>query len=310
MIKTIFKRHNVKPPVQLQNSLKMKLILALLFFVKFNFAYQIHNKNGFNLTLNFLDEELYKVCRIDRNLHRKNINDKNILDCLKTEFKNTYHYGNSPSHEWQILYCEPPKILDENNDCVSEIDVEKWREVVKNLTGWPIFINLNNVDERSFGKVLRKWIGSEEGYSIFTAIGKTADGEYTKFNLATCYDEMERWNRNDLHNENGDFNMLSIVKILTPQLLSVICFLILLIFYLAIEDLRKAVYGRCWINFLINSLINYLAAVFLFFFIKREDEATMHNLTSPYNNPKNYLKFFRFKASSIIIIFTEFSLYF
>jgi hypothetical protein len=209
--------------------------------------------------------------------------------------------------EWCLLSCEPPKILDENNECVSEISSEKWREVVENSAEpWMKFIHLDNFDKRRYGKVLIKYRVdlSEEIHFSLAAIGKTADGEYKMLGLWTCYQEVAHWYYYvDSLNEGGDLDLFSMVKILMPQVVSIIFFLLLLIFYLTIGELRKTVYGQCWINFLINSLINYSAAILQFIYFKNEQHDDSFNSDGTVEN-------LTFQVSSTIIIFTEFSLYF
>jgi hypothetical protein len=38
------------------------------------------------------------------------------------------------------LYCEPPKVLDENNECALEIDSKQWRKVLKSLLNSKYFV--------------------------------------------------------------------------------------------------------------------------------------------------------------------------
>jgi hypothetical protein len=89
---------------------------------------------------------------------------------------------------------------------------------------------------------------------------------------------------------------------ITPQLMSIICFLILLIFYLTIEELKKTIYGKCWINFIINSLINYLGTIVTL--ILFHSEKYIEDLVS------EDIIVIILISTCIIIAFTEFSLYF
>jgi hypothetical protein len=280
----------------------MKLIFVLLFFVKFSFAYQVYNRNGFNITSADFHKELCNKCEKFCEWHPHELKDDDIFDCLNYMTNNHF-----------TLYCEPPKILDDNNECVSEISSEEWQKVVENSTGrWIDYIYLENMNERENGKVLSKRIITE-GYrkTHFAAIGKTADGEYKMHNLKTCYDEVAERNLVDLVNEDTYFNSLSMLKISMPQLVSIIFFLLLLIFYLTIEELRKTVHGKCWINFLTNSLINYSAAIFQLIFLRDvEDVDSTYSFDRDGTDELKFLQNVFFNVSSTIIIFTEFSLYF
>jgi hypothetical protein len=131
------------------------------------------------------------------------------------------------------------------------------------------------------------------------------------FELLTCIQEVGEWNVDDLYNEDGDFESSFMVKISMPQLISITFFLLLLVFYLAIEELRKTGHGQCWINFLINSLINYSAAIFQLQYIRMEVNSfvPLSSFARDTERAKN-IDNFTFKVSSTIVIYTEFSLYF
>ncbi len=214
--------------------------------------------------------------------------------------------------EWIILYCEPPKILDENNECVLGISAEKWEEVLRNTTTlyWRL-IYLENMDEGKFGKVLSKKIAGENSTDVFAAIGRTAEDECKLFKLKTCFQEVGERNWHDLNYEDGSLNLISVVKISTPQLISIIFLLFLLVFYLTIEELRKTVHGQCWINFLVNSLINYSAAIFQLYYIRMEEKSSIY-LKYYVRDTKRIenIDSFAFKVSSTFVIYTEFSSYF
>jgi hypothetical protein len=103
----------------------MKLVLVLFFFVKFSFAYQFYSADSYNLSLSEYDyyhEELYRLCDFNRGIQASEINDADVMRCMKNYWIR---------HFYKILYCEPPKILDENNECALEIDFEQWRNVLK-----------------------------------------------------------------------------------------------------------------------------------------------------------------------------------
>jgi hypothetical protein len=274
----------------------------LLFFVKFNFAYQLYAEDYFNITSSpEFHKHLCNDCKKFRDREcPKEFNDEDILDC-------------SVAENWKILYCEPPKILNENNECVLEISSEKWRKIMKNSTAYLGLIYLDNVDKRRFGKVLSKRILTiEDGLeSYLAAIGKTSEGSYNLFDLKTCFEQVGDRNWDDLKSEAGLLNLNSILKISTPQVISIIFFLLLLIIYLTIEELRKTVHGQCWINFLVNSLINYLAAIVqLVNIIMEENSFVPYSTLRRDTKRTKYIENFTFKVSSTFVIYTEFSLYF
>jgi hypothetical protein len=98
----------------------MKLILMLLFFAKFSFAYQLYNKADFNITSSpEFREELCSFCgKFYDRVCPEELKDEDILECLEEIY-------------WKILYCEPPKISSEKW-IQQEISSEKWREVLQN----------------------------------------------------------------------------------------------------------------------------------------------------------------------------------
>ncbi len=61
----------------------MKLFLVLLFFVKFSFAYQLHNYNGSNITSTHFREDLYFWCNFNRSLSLEKLNDKDIAGIFR-----------------------------------------------------------------------------------------------------------------------------------------------------------------------------------------------------------------------------------
>jgi hypothetical protein len=283
----------------------MKLILVLSFFAKFSFAYQLYGENDFNVTssLEFHEYLCYSCPKFeDKEECPEELTDEDILGCMD-------------DLNVKILYCEPPKILDENNECVSKISPEKWREVMENSTALWDFIYLNNMDEGKLGKFPSKKMTIENVHrNYFAVIGRTPEGEYKMFNLRTCFHEVGERNLGDIYNEAGFLDLCSMVKLSTPQLVSIIFFLLLLVFYLTIEELRKSVHGQCWINFLINSLINYLVAIFQLVYVQIDNK---HSSYSPSYITIEVLiglameiEYLTFIVSSTIVIYTEFSLYF
>jgi hypothetical protein len=106
--------------------------------------------------------------------------------------------------------------------------------------------------------------------------------------------------------EKNEYNMRDPLQIdtrtfllsITPQLLTIVCYLVLLGFYLIIEDLKKTAHGKCWINFIINSLINYLASIVFLILVHSGFD------------PSDEMLFMFFASLFMIVFITEFSLYF
>jgi hypothetical protein len=170
------------------------------------------------------------------------------------------------------------------------------------------------VDNRRYGKVLSKRNFSDSYANTFAAIGRTAKGEYKMFSLLTCYLEVAERNWVSSLDEEANFDISSAMaitlKISMPQLLSIIFFLLLLVFYLSIKELRKTEHGQCWINFLINSLINYSAAIAQLIYLRYKEDPL---ISTPFGRDAErtlIAESFTFQVSSTIIIYTEFSLYF
>jgi hypothetical protein len=117
----------------------------------------------------------------------------------------------------------------------------------------------------------------------------------------TCRDRIEEMSRKDRIINNPSFiSTMGLLLSITPQLMSIICFLILLILYLKIEELKKTIYGKCWINFIINSLINYLGTIAVLIIT----HLLLNDLVS-----KNIIGLLLWPIA-IIVLLTEFSLYF
>jgi hypothetical protein len=272
----------------------MKLVLVFLFFVKFSFAYQLYSPDGNNLSESKDHEELYRWCDFNRDIKPSEINDADMMKCILDNWWIRYDY--------KILYCEPPKILDENNECVLEIDFKQWKNVLKSFTGYD-FIYLKNEGSKKHRKIFGKqrYIGDR---STFAAIGKTSEGKYELFEMETCYDKIKDLVDNDKMRYSKKFAEMAFqLPILAPQLLSIICYSVLLVLYFTIEDLKRTIYGKCWINFIVNSLINYLATIVLLilthlrFLYKYDFESRV------------IVKIMVLPIGSIVLL-TEFSLYF
>jgi hypothetical protein len=123
--------------------------------------------------------------------------------------------------------------------------------------------------------------------------------------METCFDKInELVNNDDKMRYSKNFAKMAFqLPILAPQLMSIICFLVLLVLYLTIEDLKKTIYGKCWINFIINSLINYLATIVLlvlFRLLEYFNDSGSKNIIIP---------IMELPIGSIVLL-TEFSLYF
>jgi hypothetical protein len=264
----------------------MKLILVLLLFVKFSFAYQFYSAEGYNFSDPNDHDGLYKDCKFNRDIKPSEINDADIMKCVFDKSWLRYHH--------KILYCEPPKFIDENNECVLEIDPEQWKNVFEsslksNDFGSGKFINLENEDSKKKRRIFGKRNFSREDRRIFAAIGKTSEGKYELLEMETCLDEILTISRKIA-------TMAFILSSITPQLMSIICYLILLVFYLMIGELKKTIYGKCWINFIFNSLINYSVI-------------TIHQILLHSDKEHFHLESIQSLAVIVIIALTEFYLY-
>ncbi len=281
----------------------MKLIFTLLLFAKLNSAFQLYNSDGFNLTSPEYYERIYTWCNFDGDLHPNNISVADIFKCRDSKVL-------------YVFYCEPPKILDESNKCVSEIGSEEWQKVIARAVKllWPItnFVYLDSEFSNSYGKVRSKRVFTETVNQTFVAVGKTAEGEYKLFEMDICYSGVEKYkcadddpepDKSDTKNWprfNFDLGLPEFVlpdfgcrfKMITPSLISIVCFLILLIFFTVVEI---NIFEKCMINFLSNSLIKHLTTVLPFLFASSLD-----------------LKILNIIGLSFvaIIIYTKYSLYF
>jgi hypothetical protein len=225
------------------------------------------------------------------------MNDADVMRCI---VKNYWL-----RKDYKILYCEPPKIIDENNECALEIDSKAWKNTFKSLLNSKYFIfakffYLENEDSKKHRKIFGKQRFSKNNEIIFAAIGRTSEDSYDLFEMETCYDKITKLMR--IISSENIFKMSVILPILSPQLMSIICYLVLLTFYLAIEELRTTVYGKCWINFIINSLINYLATIVIL-------PVTIFKIANDDPDPEIVLPISG-QIISITLVFTEFSLYF
>jgi hypothetical protein len=81
-------------------------------------------------------------------------------------------------------------------------------------------------------------------------------------------------------------------KMITPSLISIVCFLVLLIFFTTVE---MSMFGKCMINFLSNSLIKHFASVLPFLFASSFDSRILNIIGLSF---------------VAIIIYTKYSLYF
>jgi hypothetical protein len=261
--------------------------------VKFSFAYQLYSRDGYNLSDPKDHEGLYRWCKFNPGIKPSEINDADVMRCF---FEKNYWFR----YDYKILYCEPPKILDENNECVLEIDFEQWQNVLKSFN----FIYLKNEGSKKHRKIFEKGRDIRDR-STFAAIGKTSEGKYELFEMETCYDKIKDLVDNDdkMRYSKIFAKMAFQLPILTPQLLSIICYLILLVLYLTIEDLKKTIYGKCWINFIINSLINYLGTIVVMILLHLR-------FLYEYDFESREIVEIIILSIGSIVLFTEFSLYF
>ncbi len=130
---------------------------------------------------------------------------------------------------------------------------------------------------------------------------------FVKFSFAyqeVCRDRIREISENDFNTNNPKkISTMEFLLSLTPQLMSIICFLILLIFYSTIGELKKTIYGKCWINFIINSMTNYLGTIVVL--VLARSEMYWEDSVS-----KDIIILLLAITIWIILIFTEFSLYF
>jgi hypothetical protein len=271
----------------------MKFFLVLLFFVKFSFAYELYSRDGYNLSGSVDHELIYEKCDFNRDIKPSEINDADVMRC----FLDWWFYD----YKYKILYCEPPKIIDENNECVDEIDSEQWQNVLKSSLKSNddilIFVYLKHEDSKKYKKKF--------GRQKFAAIGKTSENKYELFGLETCLEKIFELSHSKGYAKLEDeIDSMELSFTITPQLMSIICYLILLVFYLTIGELKRTIYGKCWINFIFNSLINYLGTIVVLVFMQlltfwkedREISGVIIKILLTLLTP--------------IVAFTEFSLYF
>jgi hypothetical protein len=150
--------------------------------VKFTFAYRLYSRDGFNLSeSDYHHNGIYKECDFNRDIKPSEINDADVLRCFLDRWFSDYKY--------KILYCEPPKIIDENNECVDEIDSEQWQNVLNSslksnddyydfgdISNYDydyilIFVYLEHGDSKKYKKKLGRRIYSRYEQK-FAAIGK------------------------------------------------------------------------------------------------------------------------------------------
>jgi hypothetical protein len=271
--------------------------------VNLSSAYQLYSADGNNLSEPIYHGEIYKKCNFNRDIKPSEINDADFMSCFLRYIL--------PRQDYKFFYCEPPKILDENNECALEIDPEQWQNVLKSSpkSSFGIgdffvkFIYMENEDSKKRRKIFGKRNYFKGHRSTFAAIGKTSEGKYELFELKTCHDKViELVHTDDNMKQPINVATMEFLFSFTPQLTSIICYLTLLIFYLTIEEL-KTTYGKCWINFIINSLINYLGTIVALI---------LSHLITCLKDHREFEVIIPIMGRSIIfiIIFTEFSLYF
>jgi hypothetical protein len=132
----------------------------------------------------------------NRDIKPSEINDTVVMRCFldNDEWFRSY---------FQILYCESPKILDENNECALEIDSEEWKNVIgENLIidDDKMFIYLKHDILKKSRKVFRKrYFSLGNSKNIFAAVGKTPEDKYEMFEMETCLDIITQLAKNELY---------------------------------------------------------------------------------------------------------------
>jgi hypothetical protein len=175
---------------------------------------------------------------------------------------------------------------------------------------WPrvTFIYLDNKYLSKYGKVRSKQIFNETEDYTFVAVGQTSEGEYKLFEMDICYNEVEKYKCVVHAKSSGspdwslkcpkwlkwicEFKIGCDLRIILPSLMSIVCFLILPIFY---STAKMYIFGNCMINFLGNSLINQFTSVLPIFFASLLDSKIL-----------DIIGF----SSVAIIIYTIYTLYF
>jgi hypothetical protein len=295
----------------------MKFFLVLLFFVKFTFAYRLYSRDGFNLSeSDYHHNGIYEECDFNRDIKPSEINDADVMKCILDWWFNDYKY--------KILYCEPPKIIDENNECVDEIDFEQWQNVLNSslksnddfyddddISNYDydyilIFVYLEHGDSKKNKKKLGRRIYSRYEQKI-AAIGKTSENKYELFGMETCLEKIFELSHSKGYAKLEDeIDSMEFLLSFTPQLMSIICYLILLTFYLTIGELKRTIYGKCWINFIINSLINYLGTIVVLVSFK----TFWKEIFKRYQEILGEITEILLGLLTNTVAFTEFSLYF
>jgi hypothetical protein len=223
--------------------LKLKLVLVFSLFKFTSCVSQFYSFIDFNLTAKEFNSKYEIVAK------QTELNDEGLENYLDTYY----------------LYCEPPQILNENGDCKNEISVKEWRKVFEHFSYIDVdddmlFVYRKDRNSKFFGKIKnkKKFNGPNPDYKAFIAISSTAESGFELLEFTTCREEIlnltENFMENGLDNTRTKF-------FICVQLLSIVCFVILLIIYASIEELRKDIQGKCWIHFLVNSLLNYLFVV-------------------------------------------------
>jgi hypothetical protein len=119
-----------------------------------------------------------------------------------------------------------------------------------------------------------------------------------------CLEKIHELNYEHHKDRLEESNKSLIIIVLIPQIISIVCFLALLIIYASIGELSKFIQGKCWIHFLVNSLLNYLTIIFIHFYIFVNSWTWESCLLDMYS-----MGIVTIVAGSILT-FTEFSLYF
>jgi hypothetical protein len=164
------------------------------------------------------------------------------------------------------MYCEPPKIF-KDKQCKDEISVEKWQEVVKNYPNdgddainITMFVYDKNEINLFKGGGSIRIIYEEVNETLPIVIMETQDREYRIFKIdhLDCHQIIE-------DSQNSIKDQLKFRHFFVAHLMSIVCYSFILAFFLTAKQMRSNIHGKCWIHFLINSMINYVCAAFALF---------------------------------------------
>jgi hypothetical protein len=206
-----------------------------------------------------------------------------------------------------FLHCEPGKTL-ENGECVETMIFEKWRENLKKYTESRIFI-YDEKELKNFVKINSQEVVGKKSPILLTAfVESNQELQLIKYrDLSYCpFINFELENYGDSHSKIKTVMM----ALLVPHISSIVFFMIILYFFITLDNLRKTIQGKCWIMFLSHSLINYGAVVFtMYLFITLKDDVQYFKRYWGVRNKLIYINERSGGLMAILVLYTEFSMY-